>query len=159
MAKAIAHCKCKKCGETFTKENVLQNRSDANRWAEWAEANITLCLKCWGEAQREQEEERYKALKDELRLPEITGKSEKQIAFANDLRVRYVAQHAEELREMRRKIDGVSAEAVAKVMAAEGVDEDGAMRKAFAWMPSLYTQYIALTSSSAQELIDQLHRG
>ena len=159
MAKAIAHCKCKKCGETFTKENVLQNRSDANRWAEWAEANITLCPKCWGEAQREQEEERYKALKDELRLPEITGKSDKQIAFADDLRARYVAQHAEELRKMRGQIDGVNAEAVTKVMAEENLNEDGAMRKAFAWMPSMYTRYIALTSSSAQELIDQLHLG
>ena len=159
MAKAIAHCKCKKCGETFTKENVLQNRSDANHWTEWAEANITLCPKCWGKAQREQERGCYEALKGELRLPEITGKSDKQIAFADDLRARYVAQHAEELRKMRGQIDGVNAEAVAKVMADENVDEDGAMRKAFAWMPSLYTQYIALASSSAQELIDQLRRG
>lgn len=159
MAKAVAHCTCERCGKAFTKESTLQNRSDANRWTEWAEANITLCPKCWGDAQREQDTERYEAFKDELRLPDITGKSDKQIAFADDLRVRYVAQHAEELREMRRNIDGVSAEAVAEVMAAEGVDEDGAMRKAFAWMPSLYTQYIALTSSSAQELIDQLHRG
>lgn len=158
MAKAIAHCTCERCGETFTKENVLQNRSDANRWTEWAKANVTLCPKCWGKAQREQDEERCEALKDELRLPEITGKSDKQITFARDLRARYVARHGEELREMRRKIDNVNTEAVAKVMAEEGVDEDGAMRKAFAWMPSLYTQYLALASSSAQELIDKLRR-
>lgn len=159
MAKAIAYCTCEKCGETFTRENVLQNRSDANRWAEWAEANITLCPKCWGKAQREQERGCYEALKGELRLPEITGKSDKQVAFARDLRVRYVAQHAEELREMRRKIDNVNTEAVAKVMAAEGVDEDGAMRKAFEGMPSMHTRYIVLTTSSARELIDRLHRG
>ena len=159
MAKAIAHCTCERCGETFTKENVLQNRSDANRWAEWAKATITLCPKCLGKAQRERDEERCDALKDELRLPEITGKSDKQTAFAYDLRARYVARHGEELRKMRRMIDGANTEAVAKVMASEGVDEDGAMRKAFAWMPSLYTQYIALTSNSAQELIDHLRRG
>lgn len=158
MSRAIAHCTCERCGETFTKENVLQNRSDANRWTEWAKATITLCPKCWGKAQREQEAERYEALKGELRLPEITGKSEKQIAFARDLRARYVARHVEELKKMRCQIDNANAEAVAKVMAEEGVDEDGAMRKAFAWMPSLYTQYLALASSSAQELIDQLRR-
>ena len=59
MAKAIAHCTCERCGETFTKENVLQNRSDANRWTEWAKATITLCPKCWGKAQREQDEKSY----------------------------------------------------------------------------------------------------
>lgn len=159
MAKAIAYCKCEKCGEEFVKENRLQNRSDANHWTEWVEANITLCPKCWRKAEQEKAEKRYDELKDELRLPEITGKSEKQIAFANDLRVRYVAQHAEELREMRRKIDNVNTEAVAKVMAAEGVDEDGAMRKAFEGMPSMHTRYIVLTTSSARELIDRLHRG
>ncbi len=158
MSRAVAHCTCERCGEEFVKENRFSNRADANHWAEWAEANITLCPKCWGKAQREQDEERYDELKTELRLPEITGKSDKQIAFARDLRARYVARHGEELREMRRKIDNVNAEAVAKVMAEEGVDEEGAMRKAFAWMPSLYTQYLALASSSAQELIDQLRR-
>ena len=159
MAKAIAHCKCEKCGEEFVKENRLQNRSDANHWTEWAEANITLCPKCWRKSEQDKAEKRYDELKDELRLPEITGKSDKQIAFANDLRVRYVARHGEELRVMRRKIDGVSAEAVAKVMADENVDEDGAMRKALEWMPSMHARYIVLTSSSARELIDLLHRG
>ena len=156
MAKAIAYCKCEKCGEEFVKENRLRNRSYANHWTEWVEANITLCPKCWRKAEQEKAEKRYDELKDELRLPEITGKSEKQIAFANDLRVRYVAQHAEELREMRRMIDNVNTEAVAKVMASEGVDEDGAMRKAFEGMPSMHTRYIVLTASSARELIDKL---
>ncbi len=159
MAKAVARCTCERCGETFTRKNMLQNRSDANRWAEWAEANITLCPKCWGKAQREQETACYDELKTELRLPEITGKSDKQIAFAHDLRVRYIAQHAEEMRKMRCQIDNVNAEAVAKVMAEEGVDEDGAMRKAFEGMPSMRMRYIVLTSGSARELIDQLRRG
>lgn len=159
MAKAVAHCTCERCGEEFVKENRLMSRSAAGNWTEWAEANITLCPKCWRKAEQEKAEKRYDELKDELRLPEITGKSERQIAFANDLRVRYVAQHAEELREMRRKIDNVNTEAVAKVMAAEGVDEDGAMRKAFEGMPSMHTRYIVLTTSSARELIDRLHRG
>lgn len=159
MAKAIAYCTCEKCGEEFIKENRLMSRSAADSWTEWAEANVTICPKCWRKAKQDNAEKRYEALKDELRLPEITGKSDKQIAFARDLRVRYVAQHAEELREMRMKIDNVNTEAVAKVMAAEGVDEDGAMRKALEWMPSMHTRYIVLTSSSARELIDLLHRG
>lgn len=159
MAKAIAHCKCEKCGEEFVKENRLMSRPAADSWTEWAEANITLCIKCWRKAEQEKDEKRYDELKDELRLPEITGKSDKQIAFANDLRVRYVTRQGDELREMRRKIDNVNTEAVAKVMASEGMDEDGAMRKALEWMPSMHTRYIVLTSSSARELIDLLHRG
>lgn len=159
MAKAVAYCKCEKCGREFVKENSLQNRADANRWAAWAEANITLCPKCWRAAEHEKDEERYEGLKGELRLPEITGVSDKQIAFANDLRVRYVARNAKALLDMRKEIDGVSKEKLAEVMAAESTDEDGAMRKAFSWLPLLYTQYVALTSSSARELINLLHQG
>lgn len=158
MAKAVAYCTCKKCGEEFVKENRLMSRSAADSWTEWAEANITLCPKCWGKARREQDEERYEALKNELRLPEITGKSEKQIAFANDLRVRCVARNTKRLREVRREIDGVSAEEVAKVMAEKKTDEDGALRKIFDRRMQ-YAHYVVLTTSSARELISLLHRG
>ena len=158
MAKAIAYCKCEKCGEEFVKENRLMSRAAADSWTKWAEANITICPKCWGKAKHEQDIGRYEALKDELRLPEITGKSEKQIAFANDLRVRCVARNTERLREVRREIDGVSAEEVAKVMAEKTTDEDGARRKIFDRRMQ-YAHYVVLTTSSARELISLLHRG
>lgn len=158
MAKAIAYCTCEKCGEEFVKENRLMSRAAADSWTEWAEANVTLCPKCWGKAKHEQDTERYEALKDELRLPKITGKSERQIAFANDLRVRCVARNAGRLREVRREIDGVSAEEVAKVMAEKKTDEDGALRKIFDRRIQ-YAHYVVLTSSSARELINLLHRG
>lgn len=158
MAKAVAYCKCEKCGEEFVKENRLMSRSAADNWTEWAEANITICPKCWSKAKREKDEKRYDELKDELRLPEITGKSDKQIAFANDLRIRCVARNAERLREVRREIDGVSAEEVAEVMAEKKTDEDGALRKIFDRRMQ-YAHYVVLTTSSARELIDLLHRG
>lgn len=158
MAKAIAYCKCEKCGREFTKENRFQSRGLADSWTEWAEANVTLCPKCWGQAMRERDEKRYDALKDELRLPEITGKSEKQIAFANDLRIRCVARNAERLKEVRKEIDSVSAEEVAKVMAEKKTDEDGAMRKIFA-RKLRYDYYVVLTANNASELINLLYQG
>ena len=157
MAKAIAYCKCEKCGKEFVKENRFQGRDLADNWTKWAEANVTLCPKCWGQAMRERDEKRYDALKDELRLPEITGKSEKQIAFANDLRIRCVARNAERLKEVRKEIDSVSAEEVAKVMAEKKTDEDGAMRKIFA-RKLRYDYYIVLTTNNASELINLLYR-
>lgn len=55
MARARAHCKCKKCGEVFTREKKCCNRNDADRWESWTEANFDLCGQCFAKEQKERE--------------------------------------------------------------------------------------------------------
>lgn len=55
MAKATAHCRCKKCGNEFIREKKCFNRKDADEWEFWAENNFDLCGKCYGQEQREAE--------------------------------------------------------------------------------------------------------
>lgn len=63
MARAIAQCICRKCGESFEKMKYgCRNRSEANSWEEWAESNIDLCTECWKKEQEEKkinDTERY----------------------------------------------------------------------------------------------------
>lgn len=66
MAKATAHCTCRKCGKEFVKTHTCQNRTDADSWESWAENHFNLCGACWYKEQ--QEEENAAGLKVKMRL-------------------------------------------------------------------------------------------
>lgn len=82
MAKATAHCKCKKCGEDFIRENTnCFKRSQADDWEKWAENYYDLCDRCY---HKEQDElEKQKGLYVDVRLGGMSGLSitESPIAF------------------------------------------------------------------------------
>lgn len=92
MARAIANCKCEKCGETFEKIAFKYNRTEADKWQEWAEENCTICPDCWRKETQEKDAVKVAEIIERLKLPEITGKSERQIKFANDLRNKLLAK-------------------------------------------------------------------
>lgn len=86
MARAIAQCTCSKCGAKFEKVHFGYNRKDADQWKEWAEETLDTCPDCWWKEQQEKDAAKAAAIIERFSLPEITGKSEKQIKFASDLR-------------------------------------------------------------------------
>lgn len=49
MAKAIAECKCKKCGEYFERVKLCRNRKEADSWETWASKYFDLCPDCYEE--------------------------------------------------------------------------------------------------------------
>lgn len=108
MARAIAMCRCEKCGKEFQKINYLQNRKSADEWQKWAEANITFCEDCYKEereAERKAADEKAAKENAELGLPALVG-SEKQIAWAEKIRRDFVVEaekQAEENEEMFAK--------------------------------------------------------
>lgn len=94
MAKAVATCTCKQCGEEFTKIKYnCYNRSDADSWEEWAADYFDLCPDCYKAQQaekkrkeKEQELEKAKERYEALALPELAG-DEEQIAKAEEIRL------------------------------------------------------------------------
>ena len=98
MARASVNLTCKKCGKEFThiRHNV-DNRSDADRYEDWARATIDSCPECYKAAQAEvraaEKEKRhareFKTAQDwenSLKfLPELKG-SEEQVAWATVIR-------------------------------------------------------------------------
>ena len=50
MAKATATCRCKECGEVFTKTKICYNRQQANEWEQWTESHCTICPACYAKA-------------------------------------------------------------------------------------------------------------
>lgn len=91
MAIARVDLICKECGREFTHRSSCGNRRLADEHESWARENITLCPECWKKARREAEAaELAKAVKAlPVELPENLTGSEKQIAWAKDIREKY----------------------------------------------------------------------
>lgn len=96
MAMATAKCHCVECGKDFTFRKEKRNRKDADEFEIWAAANITLCPDCsWKEKQQQEKaalEEYISDFSQQHPLPEIQGVSEKQIAYADSLRNKFIAK-------------------------------------------------------------------
>lgn len=92
MARAIAECTCAKCGANFEKVQFRPNRKMADEWKEWAEENCTTCPDCWQKEKQEKDAAKSAEIIERFSLPEITGKSEKQIKFAADLRTKLLVK-------------------------------------------------------------------
>ena len=91
MAKASVWITCKDCGKEFLHTRICRNCTSANEYEEWAKNNITICPECWKAAKREQERKEAEELTSEYAIEELNAGSEKQIAWANDIRLKALA--------------------------------------------------------------------
>ena len=95
MARAIAICKCDKCGEEFTVTKTCMNRRDADSWEEWASRNYYECSSCYKERKRKEEAEAIASTSAKCGYPDFEKGSEKQKAWAAKIRynmLRYVRE-------------------------------------------------------------------
>lgn len=107
MAIARVTLKCTTCGKEFTMEKHCMNRKQADNWEEYmqdAERECPECYKARRAAERAEAVEKFSA---EFDLPEITGVSEKQIKYANDLRAKCISRLVD---DYSRGIDGIKAD-------------------------------------------------
>lgn len=91
MAMASVKLICKACGNEFEWRKKCYSRRDADSSEAWARDNITLCPECAAKARREAEAAKQaEAVKGlSVELPENLTGSEKQIAWAKDIREKY----------------------------------------------------------------------
>jgi hypothetical protein len=86
MAQAKAICKCHKCGEEFVIYKTCYNRREADNFEEYASKHYTVCKAC----HKKSEDDKAKEATVNIPLVALTG-SDKQIAWANDIRAKAVA--------------------------------------------------------------------
>lgn len=91
MAMANVKLICKACGNEFVWSKKCYSRRDADSSEDWARANITLCPECAAKARREAEAAKQaEAVKGlSVELPDNLTGSDKQIAWAKDIREKY----------------------------------------------------------------------
>ena len=91
MAMANVKLICKACGNEFEWRKECSNRRDAESSEAWAQRNIDLCPACRKKAYREAKAaELAEDVKNlPMALPENLTGSDKQIAWAKDIRAKY----------------------------------------------------------------------
>lgn len=157
MARAIANCKCEKCGETFEKIAFKYNRTEADKWQAWAEENCTICPDCWRKLQQEEDAAKAAEIIDFFNLPEITGKSDKQIKYASDLRDKLLAQ-----KESAKRLAGIvrflNDEKCRENAAKQGmsIEEYAEKQAARAWVINGKALCVILRTGEARDIIDAL---
>lgn len=142
------------CGHTGEVQLFGSNK-DRERKIKWYEESA-LCPECY----KKQQEERGKELAAEYNLPEITGVSDKQIAFAETLRGRYLTSYSiNELKKLSEIMHELRTEHRAELDAmltklGQTEDEFFAQRSHKMGLGKAYT---VLTTGDARQLIDALN--
>ena len=154
MAKAVAECKCRKCGATFFKEAIRGNRADADNWETWAAQHYDLCPDCYKAEKAEKEAEKYAVLVSKYNFPTIEGVSEKQIAYADKLRCKFVVANEADMDEAVNFWNSVDWSEIAKIAEQEGKSVEQITRES---VDRLYLGTLAcLKCQNAEKLIDML---
>ena len=151
MAKAIATYKCPDCGATIERRIDGFNRRDADSKKEWAEAHPLLCADCYRKQQRE--------AAAALSLPTIHGVSDKQVAYATDLRAKFVAQHEKTVADaIATRDDPDKQAAIAAAAEKAGMTIEAFVRQNLDKFPYkwLYAAYVVSTATEARDIIDTL---
>lgn len=158
MARAKINLTCHDCGRKFEHIKFCNNRSDADSYEAWAVENVTQCPTCYQAALLAQK------LKG-LDLPAITGKSDKQIAYAKKLRDKAAADsyiktlipgatsYMEKCRAQVANDPNVAAMLAEK---APGLTGDDAILAV--WQPSMRRAYLLATCGDAHTLIESLNK-
>lgn|GEM_PF-2188729 len=156
-ARAIAECTCAQCGAKFEKVKFRPNSKMANEWKAWAEENCTICPDCWRKLQQEEDAAKAAEIIERFNLPEITGKSDKQIKYASDLRDKLLAQ-----KESAKRLAGIvrflNDEKCRENAAKQGmsIEEYAEKQAARAWVINGKALCIILRTGEARDIIDTL---
>ena len=99
MAKASVDLKCTECGTGYTVTKKCYNRKEADSWESYMQGNNGLCTECWRKEQQAKRETEKAQLAEKVKtelaeaglvLPKLEG-SEKQVAWANDIRSNFIS--------------------------------------------------------------------
>lgn len=114
MAKAVATCKCRFCGNTFERVSVKRNTREADSWKAWAAQTFDICPAC----EDKQQAEKTARLAEEAKasgLPELTG-SPKQIAWAEQIRASKAKEIGEYLEQAKVACDAETLKRIERVL-------------------------------------------
>lgn len=160
MAKSTITCTCTECGKTFEHTHISYNRREADNYEAWAAEHITVCPECQRKAKNAKAATEADKIISRLGIPaEITGVSDKQIAYAAKERNAYILRHREEMDCAAETLAYYhEPDTLAKLgdMAKEqGISVDELIRNLFA-DSDLYKEYVLLTAASAALILDTL---
>lgn len=158
---AIARIKsiCKECGKEFEVRKVCSNRTAADSYEAWAIDHVTVCNGC---ARKACDDKRRTAIFDQLDaanlvLPTISGASDKQIAYADDLRMKYLYQNMFRIKTYVKFLGLLADDASMAQLSAQCAERNMTIDAAIAEARKAYgldTITLIFEESSARKIID-----
>lgn len=91
MALAKIECMCATCGKKFEYKKTCRNCAEVESFSEWAKEHIDECPECYKERIKEENAAKAAEIINKYGFPEIIGISNKEIAYANNLRNRLLS--------------------------------------------------------------------
>lgn len=163
MAIAKVTLTCSTCGKDFEHRKDCWNRRDADSYEEWAKSHIDTCPECYKKHIASEKAERLSAVLEECgyQLPTLTGVSDKQTAYADTVRTRYLADSLDKIRQYHEGMQAFEDAAYKAKFDAQCADlgltpEEGinqSLKNA-----RLDKVHLLLTSSSARDVLDSIAR-
>lgn len=157
MARSQIALTCANCGTKFVHVHFSLNRNEANDYERWAADNVTRCPACFSKIKQHEESNALAAELDKrnLVLPEISGDSDRQIAYAARLRQNVLIRKMRALDNYVTIMDKITADpdGFAKLCESEGHTHDDGIR-AVMEAYGLYDVMLMLTTKNASEIID-----
>ena len=86
------------CGHTATVE-LFGKTEDRERKLHWMETD-GMCPDCYRECQCEENSRKVREALGDILLPQLTAKSEKQLAFAESKRSEYILDHVNHIKQL-----------------------------------------------------------
>lgn len=153
MVFAEVELTCKKCGNQFLYKKAFHNEIEADKARyKAAHRRKPMCPACLRAEQEAADLEKAA----EMGLPELMGRSDKQISFAFSLRNRYIKDHEGSILRTQRLLDNIDYDKAASQAAEKGFKDPEDLIAAAFRQKGLYLSYLCLTECNAQVLIDQL---
>lgn len=96
MAIAKIEYVCSECGETATRRVEKYNSREAREYEEWFKSQPEhICPVCYAKHKREEQMKELGEVLKDYTLPQIIGKSDNQIKYAEECRARYLCKNIE----------------------------------------------------------------
>ena len=163
MAIASVTVTCAECGKAFEHRKTCRNRSEADNYESWATNHIDTCPECYKKRIAAEKAERLSAVLEECgyQLPTLTGVSDRQTAYADTVRTRYLAESLDKIRRYHEGMQAFEdADYKAKFdaqCAKLGLNPEEGLSQSLQ-NAMLDKVHLLLTSSSAREVLDSIAR-
>lgn len=156
MSKATAICTCPVCGGKFAFSFTQCNSRACEERKAWLEAGTDLlCLNCYRASVSKFRAERVAKVNEPFALPEIVAVSDKQRAYATDIRAKYIAVEFDSIMRLIDIILHVRDDLFPKA-AAMGIDTKEAIRRLSVGENRHSLRHVALTETDASSIIREL---
>lgn len=151
MEKIHVNCNCKNCQCEFIFEKTCENGLEAEKAKKWAARYKKICPVCLEKEREQQRAERAQM----LGLPQVIGCSNKQIAYAEKLRDRYIVANMEYVLSAKEHLEKIDPARVERIAKQWGLENEMCIPEAFKGV-GMYEEYICLTEENASKIIEVL---